>query len=116
MLKKKASDLLGQGFPREAAAYYTQALQVEPESPALLSERSGCRCGYFDYDGALEDAEECLRIKPGWLKAYVRLGAALHGLKEWERCEAAYLEGMMHDPESAQLQQGLEEARRARAN
>ena len=53
--------------------------------------------------------------RPEWAKAYGRRGAALHGLREWARSEAAYLEGLLHDPGSAQLQQGLEEARKATA-
>ena len=30
--------------------------------------------------------------RPEWAKAYGRRGAALHGLREWARSEAAYLE------------------------
>ena len=58
---------------------------------------------------ALEDARDAVSLCPGWGKAHGRCGAAHVGLKDWARAEAAYREGLMHEPGSAMLQQGLDE-------
>ena len=39
---------------------------------------------------------------------------AMHGLQDWARAEAAYLEGLTHEPESPMLQQGLADAQARR--
>ena len=75
LLKGRAADLFGQGFPKEAAELYTQAIRLQP-SHALHSNRSACRCALFNFEAALDDADACLKLKPGWAKGYARRGAA----------------------------------------
>ena len=74
-----------------------------------MSNRSAAHAKCGQYHAALEDADSCLRIRPDWGKGHGRRGAALQGLKDWKRAEAAYQEGLSHEPTSAQLLAGLEE-------
>ena len=83
------------------------------EAAAIESNRSAAHAKLGQFHAALEDADAAVARRPEWGKAHGRRGAALHGLREWARSEAAYLEGLTHEPDSAQLQQGLEEARKA---
>jgi len=65
-------------------ALFTRAIKKyarERDVPAqLLSNRSAAFAGLRQYDAALEDADNCIRAKPGWAKGYSRRGNALHGM------------------------------------
>ena len=99
-----------------AVWHYTDALLLgHPTPSAIESNRSGAHARLGQYHAALEDADAAVARRSDWGKAHGRRGAALHGLQDWARCEAAYVEGLRHEPGSAQLQQGLEEARTAAA-
>ena len=101
---------------RGAVWHYTDSLLLgHADAAAIESNRSAAHAKLGQFHAALEDADAAVARRPEWAKAHGRRGAALHGLREWGRSEAAYLEGLTHDPDSAQLQQGLEEARKAAA-
>jgi stress-induced-phosphoprotein 1 len=101
---------------RRAVWHYTDALLLgHADAAAIESNRSAAHAKLGQFHAALEDADAAVARRPDWAKAHGRRGAALHGLREWARSESAYLEGLTHEPDSAQLQQGLEEARKAAA-
>ena len=119
LLKARASALFQQGFLEVAASAYTRAIgmhacQGEPASHALYGNRSACRCGFGDYDGALTDADECIKLNPTWAKGYVRKGAALHGLYKLDEAVRAYERGLTYDPSLTALTDGLNDALRRR--
>ena len=47
------------------------------------------------------------RCRPGWPRAYSRIGAALISLRRLEEARANYEEGLQSDSGSAELQTGL---------
>jgi tetratricopeptide (TPR) repeat protein len=58
--------------------------------------RSGIRhCSALqgDAEKALQDAEDCIRVNPGWAKGFSRKGAALHALRRYEEAVSSYEEG-----------------------
>jgi len=63
----------------------------------------------------LADAEECVKINPGWSKGYARKGAALHGSRKYDEAIAAYEEGLKLE-DSAPLRKGLKEVQDAKAH
>ena len=90
------------------------AIKGSEASHALYGNRSACRCGVGDYDGALADAEECIRLSPSWGKGYVRKGAALYGLYRFDDAVKTYEIGLTHEPSLAPLTDGLNDALRRR--
>ena len=59
---------------------------------------------------ALLDAYECRKLRPDWLKAYYRQGAALMLLKDYESaCETLY-DGFKLDPGNSEMEDALREA------
>jgi len=64
----------------------------------LLSNRSAARCALGKAAEALSDAEECLRLRPGWAKAHSRRGAALLLGGDCHKAAAAYVEVLRLDP------------------
>ena len=51
-----------------------------------------------------------MELKADWSKGYSRLGAAYHGLNQYEEAIQAYKKGLELDPQNASLKKGLEEA------
>lgn len=47
-------------------------------------------CIVEEYDQALKDAEECIKINPSWAKGYNRVGGAQFGLGNLEDAQKAY--------------------------
>lgn len=115
LLKSRATALFTQGHFSKAEVAYTRAIGLHacdgtPAPHALYSNRSACRSSCGDFEGALADAEECVRLSPTWAKGYVRLGGALHGLYRLDEAVRAYEAGLQHDPSLAALTDGLKAA------
>ena len=49
---------------------------------------------------AVEDADQCIKIKPDWGKGYGRKAAALHGMNDLEGAHKTYQEGLAVEPGS----------------
>ena len=62
------------------------------------------------FDAALEDATAAVALRPTWGKAHGRVGAAYLGLGDARKAAESYRFGLTHEPTSAQLQQGYEDA------
>ena len=81
---------------------------AESAEAVLLSNRSAAHAKLYQYHAALDDAESAVKLRPRWGKAHGRVGAAFLGLGDLGAAEAAYREGLRHEP-SEQLDKGLEE-------
>lgn len=56
-----------------------------------------------DWKQAAEDAKECIRLDPSFLKGYYRLAAAKIELKDYEGAMATIRQGLAIDPNNLQL-------------
>lgn len=111
--KAKGNAAFSAGNFTEAIEFFSQAVALDPHNHVLYSNRSAAKASMKDYDGALEDAKECVSLKPDWPRGYSRLGAAYFGLEDWEEAIKAYETGLQHDPSSEQLKTALEDAKAA---
>jgi Ca2+-binding EF-hand superfamily protein len=68
------------------------------------------------FDEALADANNCIKLKPGFHKGYGRKGAAYHAMKKYDRAVAAYKEGLKICPDEEHLKMGLAAAKRAKVD
>jgi len=108
-----------------AERLYSVALRLTPrpgpagagDAPSplaqLWSNRSAARAARGNFEGALGDAERCIRAAPRWAKAQGRRGAALVGMGQAGEAVKAYAAGLALEPESEALREGLEEAKAA---
>ncbi|PWV02258.1 putative stress-inducible protein STI1-like [Trypanosoma cruzi] len=106
-LKNRGNQEFSSGRYKEAAEFFSQAINLDPSNHVLYSNRSACHAALHQYLNALQDAEKCVSIKPDWVKGYVRKGAALHGLRRYEEAAAAYNKGLSLDPSSAACTEGI---------
>ncbi|KAF2944878.1 FBD-associated F-box protein At4g13985-like isoform X1 [Oryza sativa Japonica Group] len=112
--KRKATELKSLGNKAvekkdylSATGFYSQAVDLYPDDATLFSNRSLCWHHMGDGHKALLDAYECRKLRPDWLKAYYRQGAALMLLKDYESaCETLY-DGFKLDPGNSEMEDAL---------
>ncbi|KAI0698866.1 chaperone [Cytidiella melzeri] len=93
---------------------FSKAIELDPSNHVLYSNRSAAKAGKKQWVSALEDAEQCIKINPGWAKGYARKGAALHGQRKYDEGIAAYEAGIRLEDTPA-LRKGLQEIQDAKS-
>jgi len=68
-----------------------------------FSNRSTCWLALKKYKAAINDAEECIKLKPAWPKGFVRLGSAYLEIEEGHQALDAFQKALAADPEHADL-------------
>jgi len=94
----------------EAVKHYTAAIGFDSSDHVFFSNRSACYAALEQFEKALEDGRECVRLCPTWPKGYARKGLAELSLMRY--CDAAetYRRGLMLAPKDSTLSEGLREA------
>lgn len=67
-LKDQGNKALSAGKIDVAVRCYTEALAIDPTNYVLFSNRSAAYAKKGDYDNALKDACQTIKIKPDWGK------------------------------------------------
>ncbi|GFE52881.1 tetratricopeptide repeat-containing protein protein [Babesia ovis] len=93
----------------EAVQHFSEAIKLNPSDGILYSNRSGAYASLNKFQEALDDATQCVALKPDWPKGYSRKGLALFKLGRMDEARAAYQEGLKIDPNNEPLQAGLRE-------
>ncbi|XP_051180264.1 uncharacterized protein [Lolium perenne] len=108
--KSKAHKAFKNGNYLVATKNYDEAMRLDPGNVTLLSNRSLCWLRFGNARKALNDAQLCKMMRPGWPKACYREGTALMLLKDYEKACGAFLEGVKLEPGNAEIEEGLREA------
>ena len=74
------------------------ALSLDEKSHVLYSNRCTAYIALDQYDKAMEDADECVRLQPSWAKGYLRRGSVFFRMNQLERAEQVLKEGLELDP------------------
>ncbi|XP_071388496.1 stress-induced-phosphoprotein 1 [Centroberyx affinis] len=107
-LKDQGNKALSAGNIEEAVRCYTEALALDPSNHVLFSNRSAAHAKKGNYESALQDACQTIKIKPDWGKGYSRKAAALEFLGRLEDAKGTYQEGLRREPSNQQLKEGLQ--------
>ncbi|VAI04013.1 unnamed protein product [Triticum turgidum subsp. durum] len=105
--KSKAHEAFKNGNYYLAARIYKEAMALDPGNATLLSNRSLCWLCLGDAKNALNDAQACIMMRPGWPKASYRQGTALMLLKDYEKACGAFLDGLKLEPGNIEMEDGL---------
>lgn len=108
--KEKGNTFLKNKEYEEALKCYTEAVQADPADHIHYSNRSVCFYNMGNFEKALEDADECIKIKPDWGKGYLRKGMAEMKADKLEESVVSYKKGLELDPNNQQLKDNLQEA------
>uniref|UniRef100_A0A8C2WID1 Stress-induced-phosphoprotein 1 n=1 Tax=Cyclopterus lumpus TaxID=8103 RepID=A0A8C2WID1_CYCLU len=107
-LKDQGNKALSAGNIDEAVRCYTEAVALDPSNHVLFSNRSAAYAKKGNYENALQDACQTIKIKPDWGKGYSRKAAALEFLGRLEDAKGTYQEGIRQEPSNQQLKEGLQ--------
>jgi len=105
--KEKGNEAFKKGLYPEAVAAYTEAIKRNPSDHTLYSNRAAAYSKLMEYPGAVKDCDECIKISPEFVKAYIRKGNAQFFMKEYHKCLETYEKGLKLDKDNAELQEGL---------
>lgn len=93
---------------KAAIEHFTEAIKYNPGDHVFFSNRSACYASLEQYDKALEDGAECVKLKPDWAKGYTRKGLAEFWLKKHDDAAETYKAGLKLAPEDAAMKEGLQ--------
>jgi stress-induced-phosphoprotein 1 len=97
----------------EALKCYNEAILADPNDHIHYSNRSACYLNLNNFEKALEDANQCISIKPDWAKGYLRKGTAEFKLEKPDEAAESFKKGLEIDPNSAELKKAVEELERS---
>jgi tetratricopeptide (TPR) repeat protein len=100
---------------KEAVEHYTKAIQLDNKNHVYFSNRAASYSGLHNHEQAVQDAKECIRLDPSFIKGYYRLSTAYMDLKDYDMATAAIRQGLAMDAKNAQLNKQLQHIKRLTA-
>jgi len=108
--KKTAEEYKAQGneaFSKKdfktAIDLYSKAILQEQTNHIFFSNRSASYAGLQEWESAIKDAKECIRLNPEFIKGYYRLATAQLESKDYDATEATIKQGLVLDANHTQL-------------
>ncbi|XP_063431987.1 uncharacterized protein LOC134714567 isoform X1 [Mytilus trossulus] len=86
----KGNEMAQQGHYTAAIELFTEAVKLDPRDFRFFGNRSYCFDRTQQYERALKDAENAIRLADKWAKGYFRKGRALAGLRMFSEAEEAF--------------------------
>uniref|UniRef100_A0A7S1ZLN5 Uncharacterized protein n=1 Tax=Ditylum brightwellii TaxID=49249 RepID=A0A7S1ZLN5_9STRA len=124
--KGEGNDAFKHGEYAQAVLFYSLAIDksqvLPPFSPTepkvknehtfterhiCFSNRAACFLKLGHHEKALEDANSCLELCPGFIKALFRKGLALHAMKRYDEARPLLAQCLTKEPNNKQIQQAL---------
>lgn len=102
-------------FFSAAIKCYTAAIERDPTSEVLLSNRSASYLQSVLLAGpslALKDADKAIALKPAWFKAHLRKGDALFAMKKYAPALEAYTKAQTLNPECSTAADSIHHCKR----
>lgn len=86
-----------------AIGFYSDAIKLDPSNHVFFSNRAASYGGKADWKASADDAKECIRLDPSFIKGYYRLAAAQMELKDFDAALATIRQGLALDKDNSQL-------------
>ncbi|RNF17791.1 putative small glutamine-rich tetratricopeptide repeat protein [Trypanosoma conorhini] len=109
-IKNKGNELMGMSKYKEAIAYYTKAIEMEPKNHVFFANRAAAHTHLKDYNSAIIDCEHAIALSPDYSKAYSRLGTALFYQEKYVRAVDAFSRACELDPANDRYKEDLKQA------
>lgn len=87
---------------------YSLGMEKRASCHVLHSNRSAAHARLMEWDKALADAQECVRLNAGWARGHSRLAAALEGKGRLDEAIAAHEQVLALDADNAASRQAID--------
>lgn len=93
-----------------AIRHYTEAIKRNPEDAKIYSNRAACYQKLAEFKLACDDAEQCIKRDPKFVKGYIRKGMALIAMKKSTEAAEAFQSALELDENNAEALDGYRKA------
>eukprot|EP00211_Chloroparvula_japonica_P014633 CAMPEP_0119133070 /NCGR_PEP_ID=MMETSP1310-20130426/12927_1 /TAXON_ID=464262 /ORGANISM="Genus nov. species nov., Strain RCC2339" /LENGTH=258 /DNA_ID=CAMNT_0007123745 /DNA_START=80 /DNA_END=856 /DNA_ORIENTATION=- len=111
-LKAKGNKCYAAGDYLQAIEWYTKAIDANPNEHTFYSNRSAAYFALNKFEESVDDARQCVRIAPKWIKGYYRTALSMKELLLFEEAEEILLKGLTVEPNNRDLKDLLTNVRR----
>lgn len=109
--KEKADELMQKGDFVAALKEYEEALKRNPHYATLYYRKAVCLGKLLEIPEALKAVGKAIELDPLCVDAWILKGGFLELMREYNKAEDAYLEGLRIEPNNIKCQQKIEEIR-----
>ncbi|KAL9168773.1 hypothetical protein ABFS82_04G036900 [Erythranthe guttata] len=107
---QKGKDAVKRKDYATAVKWFSEGIYVDPNNARLKSNRSICWANLNEPAFALYDAEECVKLRPDWIKSHYREGVAWMLLKSYVMACRAFFRAKVLEPENEEIEKAFGEA------
>eukprot|EP01062_Namystynia_karyoxenos_P019115 TRINITY_DN17159_c0_g1_i1.p1 TRINITY_DN17159_c0_g1~~TRINITY_DN17159_c0_g1_i1.p1 ORF type:complete len:592 (+),score=303.25 TRINITY_DN17159_c0_g1_i1:109-1776(+) len=104
--KERGNALFKENKYPDAIQEYTEAIKRCPKEHTIYSNRAAAYMKMGAYDDAEQDCQKCLKLKPDFTKAVVRLAQIYFFRKEYHKAMAEYDKAQKMDPSNEEAKNG----------
>ncbi|RWS25050.1 stress-induced-phosphoprotein 1-like protein, partial [Leptotrombidium deliense] len=104
--KTKGNQFFTKGDYPSAIRHYNEAIKRNPDDAKLYSNRAACYQKLAEFQLALKDCEDCIRLEPNFVKGHVRKGFALLAMKEFGKATSAFQKALDIDSNCQEALEG----------
>lgn len=108
--KTKGNECFQRGDYPTAIRHYTEAIKRNPDDAKLFSNRAACYQKLAEFKMASDDASECIKREPTFVKGYIRKGLALVAMKRSSDAAEEFQKALDLDPNNAEALDGYRKA------
>ncbi|GAQ82218.1 tetratricopeptide repeat domain-containing protein [Klebsormidium nitens] len=110
-LKKQGNEAMSSEHFYEAIELYTQAISLVDTDAIYYSNRAAAHTQLRQFDLAIKDCEQSIKLDPRYARAYSRLGLAYFEKGDYQTAiDRGFLKALEIDPENAIVKQNLKAA------
>jgi len=106
--KEKGNEFFKQQNYPEAIKTYSEAIRRNPQDHVLFSNRAACYTKLGEWQLGLKDCEECIRLNPTFVKAYIRKAVLETAMKQYHKAVDTYNEALKIEPDNSEVKDGID--------
>lgn len=112
--KAKGNEAFKAKNHEDAINWYSKAIEVDPDieaAGALYSNRAASYTALNQFEKAVSDGENCIRVRPNWLKGWFRKAVALESLGRLDEALKAFDGSLTTEPNNEEIQEKVNSLR-----
>lgn len=108
--KTKGNEYFSKGDYPTAIKHYSEAIKRNPDDAKVYSNRAACYQKLAEFKMACDDADQCIKRDPKFVKGYIRKGMALLAMKKSTEAGEAFQAALEIDENNAEALDGYRKA------